>query len=128
MTTVINQLHCINDRGATMPDLHYGELCQGIAGAGTHRCTLFEHLEKAVIQAGVRLHWGTEISKIQTKGNIDQLIDTEANGHGPFDLLLVCDGSRSTLRDQIGLPYSHRQYPWGALWFIGKRTEAFHSN
>ena len=128
MTTVINQLHCINDRGATMLDLHYGELCQGIAGAGTHRSTLFEHLEKAVIQAGVRLHWGTEISKIQTKGNIHQLVDAEANGHGPFDLLLVCDGSRSTLRDQIGLPYSHRQYPWGALWFIGKRTEAFHSN
>jgi len=127
-TTIINQLHCINDRGATMLDLHYGELCQGIAGAGTHRSTLFEHLEKAVIQAGVRLHWGTEISEIKTERNIHQLVGTETNSHGPFDLLLVCDGSRSTLRDQIGLPYSHRQYPWGALWFIGKRTEAFHSN
>lgn len=111
-----------------MLDLHYGELCQGIAGAGTHRSTLFDHLEEAVIQAGVNLLWGIEISEINTKENIHQLIDTEANSYGPFDLLLVCDGSRSRLRDQISLPNSHRQYPWGALWFIGKRTEAFHSN
>lgn len=127
-TALINQLHCINDRGATMLDLHYGELCEGIAGAGTHRCTLFEHLEKAVIESGAKLHWGTEITEIKTDRNIHQLIDAEAISHGPFDLLIVCDGSRSTLRDQIDLPYSHRQYPWGALWFIGKRTEEFHPN
>ena len=74
-TTVINQLHCINDRGATMLDLHYGELCEGIAGAGTHRCTLFKHLEKAVIKAGVSLLWDTEITQVETTDSTHTLID-----------------------------------------------------
>lgn len=125
-TTVISQLHCINDRGATMLNLHYGELYPGIVGAGTHRTTLFKHLEDAVYKAGVNLRWGTEITSVTTQQNLHQLLDIEGNTHGPFDLLLVCDGSRSTLREQINLPCSHKQYPWGALWFIGKRDDAFH--
>lgn len=125
-TIVIDQLHCTNERGATMLDLHYDELWEGLTGAGTHRCTLFAHLEEAVHKAGAKLLWGTEIVSTSSSENLHHLVDIDGNSHGPFDLLLVCDGSRSSLRDQIGLPCSHKQYPWGALWFIGKRTNSFH--
>lgn len=111
-----------------MLDLHYGALFEGIARTGTHRCTLFALIEGAITETGLNLIWGTEISQVETSNAIHTLIDIDSNRFGPFDLLLVCDGSSSALREQIRPSYSHNQYPWGALWFIGKRSDAFLPN
>jgi 2-polyprenyl-6-methoxyphenol hydroxylase-like FAD-dependent oxidoreductase len=39
---------------------------------------------------------------------------------GPFDLVVVADGARSTLRAQVCTPTRDRPYAWGALWFVGR--------
>jgi 2-polyprenyl-6-methoxyphenol hydroxylase-like FAD-dependent oxidoreductase len=42
---------------------------------------------------------------------------------GPFDLVIVADGARSTLRDQVAPHAIVRRYPYGALWFVGEIEE-----
>ena len=46
---------------------------------------------------------GTAISKIEGKEHRSDLIDEEGRRHGPFDLVILADGSRSALRDQTPL-------------------------
>ena len=50
-----------------------------------------------------------------------RVIDAHGCEEGPFDLVLLCDGAQSTLRAQSGIPCKATRYPWGALWFIGRR-------
>lgn len=128
LTTPIDQLYCINDRHSLMLDLHYKEVHPELRGAGTHRTTLLHLLESEVHRSGASLHWDTEIKRIEQQASKHTLYDAKNISHSAFDLLLVCDGSRSQLRQQVGIPYTHKQYPWGALWFIGKRTEDFSPN
>ena len=50
-----------------------------------------------------------------------RLVDAQGREEGPFDLVLLCDGAQSALRAQSGVPCKATRYPWGALWFIGRR-------
>jgi 2-polyprenyl-6-methoxyphenol hydroxylase-like FAD-dependent oxidoreductase len=43
-------------------------------------------------------------------------------------ILFWCDGARSQIREQAGIAARVDRYPWGALWFMGKRTPEFASN
>ena len=45
---------------------------------------------------------------------------------GPFDLVVIADGARSTLRAQTGLVRSAVPYPFGALWFMGRAATTSH--
>lgn len=48
---------------------------------------------------------------------------------GPFDLVVLCDGARSHLRDGMrALTKTVRPYPWGALWFIGHDRDGRHAS
>lgn len=46
------------------------------------------------------------------------LTAADATRHGPFDLVVVADGSISELHASAGVPVRARPYPWGALWFV----------
>ncbi len=122
----ISKLYCRTKSGRVLLHLTYEELGSGLFGAGTHRATLLDILLDAAQHAGAEILWNTHIAKI-TRDATQRPMLHEANGttYGPFDLLLICDGAHSTLRDQSGVPARVSRYPWGALWFIGKRTPEF---
>ena len=71
------------------------------------------------------MRWGVEMTEMSLAMAGRFLKRSEGGKEGPFDLVLVCDGARSHLREQTGIPARVDRYPWGALWFIGKRTPEF---
>jgi len=128
-TTPISKLYCRTRSGQVLLNLEYDELSKGLAGAGTHRATLLNLLLDTAAGLGIELQWNTPILRMsRDTDNRSCLLDESGTMHGPFDLLLVCDGANSTLRAQCGVPSRVDCYPWGALWFIGKRTQDFESH
>jgi 2-polyprenyl-6-methoxyphenol hydroxylase-like FAD-dependent oxidoreductase len=121
----IDGLYCETRTGRVLLDLKYRELRDGMCGLGTHRSALLRILLQACREAGVILEWGREITGLK-KGRNGWSLQVEAGGaEGPFDLVLICDGARSRLRGQTGIPHRVDGYPWGAFWFIGRRTAEF---
>ena len=125
-TAPISKLYCRTREGRVLLDLPYQELGEGLCGAGTHRATFLEVLLKAMKQAGAEIRWGVTLERL-TRDSAGRpcLHDAHGQRNGPYDLLLICDGANSTLRAQSGVQARVSRYPWGALWFIGKRTREF---
>ena len=122
----ISKLYCRTKSGRVLLHLPYEELGSGLFGAGTHRATLLDLLLTASEQAGVEMLWNTHIISLTRDATPrPTLHDASGATHGPYDLLIICDGAHSTLRDQSGVPARVSRYPWGALWFIGQRTPEF---
>ncbi|MHB1079382.1 MAG: FAD-dependent oxidoreductase [Prosthecobacter sp.] len=122
----ISKLYCRTKSGRTLLHLTYEELGSGLFGAGTHRATLLDLLLDAAQHAGAEVLWNTHIAKLTRDATQRPMLhDASGAAHGPYDLLLICDGAHSTLRDQSGVPARVSRYPWGALWYIGKRTPEF---
>jgi 2-polyprenyl-6-methoxyphenol hydroxylase-like FAD-dependent oxidoreductase len=46
------------------------------------------------------------------------LRDSDGIRHGPYDLLVIADGTRSRLRDQLGITSFFKQYEYGALFAL----------
>lgn len=122
----ISKLYCRTRTGRVLLDLPYAELSEGLFGAGTHRATLLDLLLNAAARAGANIVWDTSIERLtRDSSQRPTLHDNHSETHGPFDLLLICDGANSTLRKQSGVPARVSRYPWGALWFIGQRAPEF---
>lgn len=112
----VDRLHARTRSGRTVVDLRYSDVDPALFGLGIHRGVLFRTLFDAVRrEPGVRLELGVEItgSELRDGGRWLQ------PGYGPFDLVVVADGSISELHASAGVPYRNAPYAWGALWFVG---------
>jgi 2-polyprenyl-6-methoxyphenol hydroxylase-like FAD-dependent oxidoreductase len=119
----VDALVATTTSGRRVLDLRYGDLDESLFGVGLHRGVLFETLERAVLASDVALRLGVEIVALHA----GRLVDADGRRHGPFDLVVVCDGARSRLRDALpGLTKTVRPYPWGALWYIGESRDERH--
>ena len=114
----ISGLHGITQSGRCIMDLHYEHLAPGLYGVGIHRGSLFAALYRAALDAGATLCCGCEITDIKQVQDKAVLCDTTAHQHGPFDAVIIANGTQSGLRRFIAAPQSHKPYPWGALWTI----------
>lgn len=111
----VRRLHWANPRGRTVMDMRYADLDARLHGLGMQRGALFSLLH-AAIGGRVQLHAGTDITVIDhDEGRVR---DSEGCWHGPFDLVIVADGSASRLREGISTPRINAPYPWGALWCL----------
>ena len=128
--TRLDGLRIETHRGRTLAALDYAALSSALFGVGLHRGLLFQALFGAVKQAPIALRLGVAIEDLRrTADGLHILVDAEGNTHGPHALVIVADGARSHLRDDTDpspqraeldvLPKRVRQYPWGALWFVG---------
>jgi 2-polyprenyl-6-methoxyphenol hydroxylase-like FAD-dependent oxidoreductase len=121
----VARLVCETHRGRSLLDLRYEDLAAGLFGVGLHRGVLFETLFGALAASDARLVCGVSIERARpAPRDRISLVSADAASYGPFDLVLVCDGARSRLRDGMtSLGKNVRPYPWGALWFIGRDRE-----
>lgn len=121
----IVRLHVVKPSGKTLLDLGYGELGDGLYGAGLHRPVLMEHLIRQLLAEGGRIEWDKEITGVARENGRWTLLGTKGAVESGFDLIVVADGARSALRNVIGNGGVNRGYPWGAHWFIGRNDGAF---
>lgn len=124
----VDQLHVVNPDGGTLLKLRYREMDEAAFGAGLHRPVLLHHLMRAMDGAGVDVRWNHEISSANLEGDGWRLGFSNGGTGGPFDLLILADGARSTLRHLVGSGGTNRGYPWGAHWFIGENMGVFPEN
>ncbi len=116
----VRRIHGVLPNGRDLMDLAYREIGAGACAYGLHRGTLFLALLGAARDAGVALVSGAEITAIDRENGMLRTADATL---GPFDLVVIADGARSSLRAQICAPSRDRPYPWGALWFVGRSWE-----
>jgi 2-polyprenyl-6-methoxyphenol hydroxylase-like FAD-dependent oxidoreductase len=118
----VDRLYCATAEGRTVLDLVYGDLAPGLCGIGLHRGVLFATLFDAVRASSARLECGVSVARLcGVPGGSVGIVDDHGARHGPFDLVAVCDGARSRVRDAMSaLAKQVTPYPWGALWFIGR--------
>ncbi|WP_428264568.1 FAD-dependent oxidoreductase [Haliangium sp.] len=120
----VDLLVCRTRAGAAVLDLAYGELGAGVCGVGIHRAVLLHYLVEGVRAAEIPIHMDTAIVDVEAAGaDTWRLRDRRGQEHGPFELVLVCDGARSALRERLAPRARAVPYPWGALWFIGRDPE-----
>ncbi len=113
----IERLHGVTARGRTLLDLRYRDLAPGAHGLGLHRTALLDALAGTLDREGIPIQLGTWALGFEEAAD-GVRVRTEEGELGPFDLLVVADGARSTLRERCGLPGRVREYPWGALWAL----------
>ena len=119
----IDGLTCETDRGHKIVDLDYSMVGRELFGLGTHRGSLFATLFEAA-KREVEVRCGIGIDSLRRGLRGVTLIDDRGAAHGPFDLVVVADGARSRLREDVPeIAHTARRYPWGALWFLADDPE-----
>jgi 2-polyprenyl-6-methoxyphenol hydroxylase-like FAD-dependent oxidoreductase len=112
--------------GRRVMDMRYAELGNWVSaeigfGLGVQRGALFEVLRQA-LPASIPLHLGSTLTEINEETGTLRNIDQQS--FGPFDLIVLADGTHSQLRagfsDQI---VRDQLYPWGAVWCLLKSAE-----
>ncbi|MEO5624897.1 MAG: NAD(P)/FAD-dependent oxidoreductase [Dokdonella sp.] len=111
----IERLHGVNSAGRLVMDMRYADLSAASFGLGMTRGALFTLLhERCAVVARIRT--GTRI--VSTPGGSRGLVDDSGTEYGPYDLIVVADGSNSCLRAASELVLRDAPYPWGAMWCL----------
>lgn len=111
----IDRLYGDTPQGRGVLDIRYERLDPRMFGLGLQRGALFSILASAMDPTSI-LHADCRIVDVDAESG--QLRDAAGKSHGPFDLVVVADGSASALRPLAGKPRMDRPFPWGALWCL----------
>ncbi len=101
----VDHLLGVTARQRPVVNVRYQRWQPGSFGLGLHRGVLFDALWRRAQACGVKVICGHEV-----RGLFALQADHE--------LVVIADGSRSSLRGQTGLACSDRLYPWGAVWSV----------
>lgn len=129
---VFKDLVCETTSGRSLVRLNYDDADKGAFGLGVHRGVIFEAVHRAAREAGARFVLGVTCEDLRRdagergrrngKRRPLTIVDSDGAALGKHELVIVADGARSHLRDDTVIPKHVAQYPWGALWFVGKDT------
>ena len=106
--------------GRAVMDMCYEGLDARLHGLGMQRGALFSLLAQAWPGFGA-MHRGTRI--VQVDPDARRIRDAAGCWHGPFDMIVLADGSASRLRGHVADGGLDRPYPWGALWCLVPRGD-----
>jgi 2-polyprenyl-6-methoxyphenol hydroxylase-like FAD-dependent oxidoreductase len=101
----IDHLFGVTPRQRPVVNVRYHHWQAGSFGVGLHRGVLFDALWKLAGDCGVQVETGHHVKDL-------------AKLERAHDLVVVADGSNSSLRSQTGLAVRDRVYPWGAVWAV----------
>lgn len=121
----VARLYGENSRGRVVMDMCYADLDPRLGGLGMQRGALFSILHAAIGQRA-QLHAGTAIEEIDHPAG--RIRDHHGCWHGPYDLVIVAEGSASRLRESVSPPRINQPYPWGALWCLLPASAWPHGN
>jgi 2-polyprenyl-6-methoxyphenol hydroxylase-like FAD-dependent oxidoreductase len=119
----IDRLLCETVGGRALADLSYDVVSDRFYGLGMHRGVLFQSLFEEVKRCPrVTMKMGVTAEDLRPASprGFQWVEDDQGERHGPHELVVVCDGARSHLRDDTYIQKKVAPYPWGALWFVGK--------
>ncbi|KTD35367.1 NAD dependent epimerase/dehydratase [Legionella moravica] len=119
----ISGLYGRNHKNKVVLDLHYADLVPHHSGLGIHRAVLYEELFKKMTELNIKIINPCEITGIKQSEECVHLNDNQGNHHGPYDCVIIADGSRSQLRYSMNCKINVTPYEWGALWAICQDTE-----
>jgi 2-polyprenyl-6-methoxyphenol hydroxylase-like FAD-dependent oxidoreductase len=111
----IERLHGANAAGRSVMDMRYADLSANAFGLGMTRGALFALLH-AQCSGIAQIRTGTRIVTLREGGR--GLVDDGGREYGPYDLVIVADGSHCALRAASGLVKRDPLYPWGAMWCL----------
>ncbi len=123
-----------DSHGRRVMALDYADWRPGAHGVGIHRAALFDALHASLAPAGVEVVTGARITRLEDAAR-PVLHDEAGRSFGPFDIVLVADGSASTLRGALKPRARAPVYPWGAVWtniadpdgrFAGALRQVYH--
>ena len=101
----VDHLLGVTPRSRPVVNVRYRDWQPGSFGLGLHRGVLFDALWKLAHACGAHVVTGQEVRDL-------------AALQADHDLVVIADGSRSSLRCQTGLACVDRVYPWGAVWAV----------
>lgn len=113
----VYQLYGTSHTGRVVLNLDYTHWLEGACGIGLHRGVLFDALWRALKSTGITVHRGSDIGAVTEEADGVRLRRGEET-LGPYDAVIVADGTRSALRPTLGIRHRAKSYPWGALWAI----------
>lgn len=118
----VSRLYGTTRKGRTILDTRYAHWKPGSFGMGMHRSVLLTVLRNALREAGVEVETGVEISRFSQQANCVQLFRADGQGAeqhvGDLSALILADGVRSVLRQQMKVKQWFEPYPWDALWSL----------
>lgn len=113
----VARLHGETADGRAVMDMRYADLDPRLSGLGMQRGALFALLHEAIgLQGDIHLHADHAIVELDCDGG--RVRDARGAWHGPFDAVVVADGSASSLRAAVTGMRIDAPYPWGALWCL----------
>ncbi|RMH94554.1 FAD-dependent monooxygenase [Lysobacter pythonis] len=111
----VGRLYGETVHGRAVMDMRYADLDPRLCGLGMQRGALFTILHRAIGRRAT-MHAGLAIDAIDHEAG--RVRDHLGHWHGPFDLVILADGSASRLRETVSSPRINQPYPWGALWCL----------
>ncbi len=97
-------------------DLHYQFGQVDWHGLGIHRANLHQILWQCAQSVGVAIHLGNGIKEFSQTSHGVKI--EHQQGTVQADGLIIANGTRSSLRDQLDISHIHKPYPWGAYWAV----------
>ena len=96
----VARLHGETPEGRAVMDMRYAGLDPRLCGIGMQRGALFALLHDAIgLEAGIALHAGNAIVELDCEGG--RIRDANGRWRGPFDAVVIADGSASSLRGAV---------------------------
>ncbi len=114
----LEELYARQLSGSTLICTRYADYGPDCRAYGVHRGTLFTALHEQLGKCDVSIATGCVSVGREIDAQGVWVRDSCQRRHGPFDFLLVADGSRSRMREASGMRAHTWKYAHGTLWFI----------
>jgi 2-polyprenyl-6-methoxyphenol hydroxylase-like FAD-dependent oxidoreductase len=118
----LEELYARHQTGELLIRTRYPDFEPACRAYGVHRGVIFGVLHDAVASLPIDVRLGREVIGREVEPGRVFLRDHLGDRHGPFDLVICADGSRSHLRAACGMRARVQEYPLGALWVTAPTT------